>query len=91
MSNQITIMPTKFVDITSESTETFGVRVYDGYGKSYDNTWESIPSDNLEILKRVLKMKDKIIVYMMDFLEEQECDILIGDSSYSWEEIKHLF
>jgi len=37
MSNQITIQPTKFVNVRSGSS-SLDVRVYDSYGQSYTNT-----------------------------------------------------
>ncbi|HIJ11252.1 TPA: hypothetical protein HA278_04300 [Candidatus Woesearchaeota archaeon] len=90
MSNQITIQPTKFVNVRSGSS-SLGVRVYDSYGQSYTNTWESIPDDDFEILKLVMELDDEVVRSMMDFIQEDQKTIDIGGAYYSWEEIKHLF
>ena len=89
MSN-ITIQPTKFVNVRT-GENTLGVRVYDDYGQSYDNTWESIPDDDHEILKIIIKSDDKVVRGMMEFLQEDQKSIDIGGAYYSWDEIKYLF
>ena len=50
MSNRLVIEPTEFKNI-SDGVISYGVRVYDDYGQSYDNTWDKIPKDDMEILK----------------------------------------
>ena len=90
MSNHIVIQPTQFVNVRSGSS-TLGVRVYDDYGHTYDNTWESIPDDDLEILKLVLEMDNEVVRSMMEFLKEDQKSIEIGGEYYSWDKIKHLF
>lgn len=64
--NRVTIEPTKFVNVRTGHA-TFGVRVYDDEGQSYDNTWDSIPEDDLEVLKLVLASDNQTIT-MMDFV-----------------------
>ena len=90
MSNHIVIQPTQFMNVRSGSS-TLGVRVYDDYFHTYDNTWESIPDDDLEILKLVLEMDNEVVCSMMEFLKENQKSIEIGEEYYSWDEIKHLF
>jgi len=90
MSNHIVIQPTKFVNVRSGNS-TLGVRVYDNYGHSYDNTWDSIPDDDLEILKLVLEMDNEVVRSMMEFIKEDQKSIEIGGEYYHWESIKHLF
>lgn len=88
--NRVTIEPTKFVNVRTGHA-TFGVRVYDDEGQSYDNTWDSIPEDDLEVLKLVLASDNQTISAMMDFVQEHERGITIGGTEYSWGKIKHLF
>jgi len=95
MSNRVTIQPTEFKNIGGNES-TFGVRVYDDYGQSYDNTWgllilKDMPKNDMEILKRVLDSDDEVVKAMMDFVEENKNGIYIGDMWYDWDEIKDCF
>lgn len=90
MSNQINIMPSEFKNVRTGEV-TYGVRVYDDYDSSYDNTWESIPDDDLEVLRLVLESEHDAIVTIMDFLNEHRCDLYIGGELYTSEDYAHLF
>ena len=90
MSNYVTIQPTVFRDYGTEE-ESFGVRVFDNYGQTYDNTWENIPDDDLEILQKVIDNGNEVIVSIIDFLIENGVGIYIGKEYYEWKDIKHLF
>lgn len=89
MSNRITVEPTKFVDVRS-GQETFGYRIFDDYGCCYDNTLESIPDDDLELLKIVCENETDGVLAMIDFVTENENGIEIGGVFYDHEEIKHI-
>lgn len=89
MSNRITIEPTKFIDVRSGHI-TFGVRVFDDYGQSYDNTWNSIPLDDLDVLKQVMASDDVVIIAMLDHVKENQLGVYI-DEYYTWDKIEHLF
>ena len=91
MSNRLYIEPTVF---TNERTGivTRGVRVYDDYFSSYDNTWNEIPDDDMEVLAKVIEdYPGGEIGDGLDFVQSNEKGIGIGDAWYSWDEIKHLF
>ena len=90
MANRVNIEPTKFEDVRFGSV-TFGVRVYDDYAQAYDNTWENVPADDMEVLKRVLNLDDVVISEMMSFTKEMENGLYISDNWYDWEEIKAVF
>lgn len=90
MSNRVTIQPTKFEDTRTGETHK-GVRVFDNYGQSYDNTWESIPDDDMDIIAKVMESGDEVIVGILDFLHENGGGIFVGDVYYEWEQIKHLW
>ena len=90
MSNRIHITPCKFESVR-DGDITFGVRVFDDYDQVYDNTWESIPDDDLDVFARVLESDDDIIVGILDFVNENRCSIFIGDEEYTAKQYGHLF
>ena len=96
MSNRVVIQPTKFVNILEGGSEsangyTYGVRVYDDYGNSYCNTWDSIPETDLEVLKKVcVEMDDDQTSAMITHVIEEEKGLYIGDNWYDWDEIKEV-
>jgi hypothetical protein len=93
MSNRVCIEPTKFVNLRSEPEDcTLGVRVYDDYGQTYDNRWDSIPDDDMDVLRKALdelKM-DEIFTAMMDHIATEGKGIYIGDQWYNFPEIKDI-
>lgn len=87
MSNRLTIEPTEFKDVRSGNI-TYGVRVYDDYDQKYDNNWESIPDDDMEVLSKTLNSDG-----MSDFFElvkAEEKGLYIGDQWYDFEEIQKI-
>ena len=90
MSNHIAIKPCKFTDVRT-GDETLGVRVYDNYSQAYDNTWESIPDDDLEVLQKVMESDDERIAAIIDWVNENRPTIDIGSQYYSEDDYKHLF
>ena len=89
MSNRMYIEPTEFIN-TRSGEKTYGVRVYDDYAAAYDNTWDSIPASDIEVLKMVLKMDGKEIQEMFENVQENEKGISIGGTWYDWEDIKDI-
>lgn len=97
MSNRVVIQPTKFENINPSSDKegdrrefTIGVRVYDSYNKAYENTWETIPEDPLEILKLVCQSDDDAISDMISWVETQQEGIEIAGEWFEWEQIKEV-
>ena len=88
--NQITIQPTVFEN-RPQGSKTYGYRMYDDYGQTYNNTWESIPDDDLEILRQVIDDGDDIAQNMIGFMIEHGHGLSIGDERYDWNDIKYLF
>ncbi|TXI89801.1 MAG: hypothetical protein E6Q36_02735 [Chryseobacterium sp.] len=85
MSNMLSIIPTKFENVRSGAT-TYGVRVYDSYESAYDNTWDSIPDDDVELYWLVMENSDMAKI-VNDYFESKEIDdpdptIMIGDQIY---------
>lgn len=88
--NRARIEPTKFENVSTGKT-SLGIRVYDSYGQSYDNTWDSIPDDDMDILAKAMKSEDRVIVAILDSLRENFKGIYIGYTWYTWEQIGHLW
>lgn len=87
MSNRACIQATEFHDKPAGSI-TYGFRIYDNEGQTYDNTWDSIPDDDMEVLKMVCRSDDETVRGIIDFIIEQENGVEIGDEWYDWEQIK---
>ncbi len=90
MSNRATIEPTEFKNVRGGDV-TFGVRVYDDYASAYLNLWESIPDDDLDVLRQVLESDDENIKALLNFIQEEETGVYIGDVYYDFEQIKECF
>jgi hypothetical protein len=90
MSNPVNIVPTEFLNVRS-GNKTFGVRVYDDHDQAYDNTWESTPDDDLDVLEKVLECDNEAIRGIMDFVKENEKGVDIDGTYYDWDEIKDCF
>lgn len=70
MSNRLDVQYTKFVDINDEGKEietSWGFRVFDSYGKSYDNFYESF-----EQLKE--QVNPKTILSVLENLDQEMHD-----------------
>lgn len=65
MGNWIHIEPTKFIN-TRTGKEMFGVRIWDDYAQTYDNSWDDIPEDDMELLKRVVAANYTIFTDMCE-------------------------
>lgn len=87
MSNRLFIVPTHFTDVPNGDV-SFGVRVFDDYDKAYDNTWEQIPEDDMEVLKQTLLIDDEKIRNIIEFHVEHQKGMYIGETWYNYEEYK---
>jgi hypothetical protein len=90
MSNRANIEPTEFKNVRT-GEKTYGVRVYDDYDQMYDNTWDSIPDNDMDVLREVLKSDARDLQGILEFIMENEKGICIGGNWYDWDEIKDLF
>jgi len=88
--NRITLQPTIFIN-HPDGSRAYGYRLYDDYGQTYYNSWESIPNDDLEILSLALEDCDFVAAAMFGHMIEHGCGLSIGDTRYDWDDIKHLF
>lgn len=88
--NRPCLQATKFVN-HPQGTVTHGWRFYDYYGQCYDNTLDSLPDDDLELLSIVTETKDETAVAMLNYLQENESGLYIGDEWYNWCDIKQMW
>ena len=93
MSNRICFEPCEFTN-TRSGESSKGFRAFDDYHIPTNYNRESIPDDDLEFLALIVKQKGEgnfDLDELLDWIEEQEQGIYIGDTWHEWEEIKHLW
>ena len=88
MSNRLVVEPTEFKNL-SNGEINLGVRVYDDYYQSYDNTWDEIPKNDMDILKKVMDMGNEVQI-MLDHVKENQKGITIGLYYHDWDEIEKI-
>lgn len=89
--NRVTLQLTIFEN-HPQGDRTYGCRIYDDYGQSYCNTWDSFPCDDLKALVMVIRSDtDETTHAILSSIREDETGIYIGDNWYEWDQIKHLF
>jgi hypothetical protein len=85
--NRCHIEPTKFTNMRT-GNETYGYRCWDDFGQSYENCLERIPDDDLKFLELVLNESiNEVLWAIIDFCEENQHSLEIGNMNYEWEEI----
>ena len=87
--NRVTIEPTTFVNRSGE--KSFGFRIFDDFAQAYDNTWDSLPEDDMEVLRKVLHSSDDAIIDLVNWVEIEKSGISIGEKYYSREKISKVF
>jgi hypothetical protein len=90
MSSAVTVQPTEFKSVRTGEI-TYGVRVYDDQACTYQNTWDFVPDDDLEVLRLALDNADDVAQGIFDFVEENKYGIYIGSEWYEWDEIMGIF
>ncbi len=93
MTNQLYIIPTKFVNVRVEGDDSYGYRVFDDYDYEYCNSMiDAIPDDDLNVLKHAIDFGDERCREMLfHHLVANHRSVIIGDKTYTWEQVKHLF
>jgi len=89
MSSHITIQPTEFKNVRT-GEKTLGYRIYDENGQTYDNTWQDIPNNDMDVLEKVLEAPSDIAGDMFDFIRQNKTGIYIGEEYYSWRRISKI-
>lgn len=88
MSNRLVIEPTEFIN-SRTGDKSYGIRVYDDYEQLYDNNWESIPDDDVEVY-HLAKESAKISEMLSDYWSSTTSDdpvIMIGQNTYTKAEL----
>ena len=89
MANNVSIEPCEFHNVRTGEV-TYGVRIYDDAGCTYDNCWDSIPDDDLEVLRKVIEGANEFTSGLLDYIRESERWIFIGGERYEFEQIKDI-
>ena len=95
MSSKVTFQPCEFRDVRI-GDKHFGCRIFDNYGSTYTNTWDSIPDDDLDVVQKCIEDFDGVddshpFVGMVNHVIENKCGVCVGDEWYGFDKIKHLF
>jgi hypothetical protein len=87
MSNHICVEPTKFENVRTGEV-SLGVRVYDDEGCFYDNSWDEIPDDDMEVLRLTMERASDDIRTVLCCVSGAERGLFIGGKWYDWEQVK---
>jgi hypothetical protein len=90
MSNRLNIVPCEFHDVR-DGEISYGYRIFDDESMSYDNNWDSIPADDMQVLRKVLAEADVATHDMLEFVDNYETGLYIGGCWYEYEEVKAVF
>jgi hypothetical protein len=92
MPNYAYIIPTKFENVRTGRID-YGFRVFDDYAEANVLPWdlESIPDDDLECLRLCLESEYESVKGILNYVEDNQMPLMIGEVAYSWEEIKDCF
>lgn len=88
MASQVNLVTCEFHNTTGEITK--GYRIYDDYGQTYCNTWETIPTDDLDILELAIEDADTNAKSFFDFIKGHEVGISINGTWYDFADIADL-
>ena len=91
--SKLYVVPTEFTNLRGGG-KSFGVRVFDAYGQSYDANWDDIPTDDMQIIERVIESRAGGaggVVEAVDNVEAEHGGIQIENNFYDWSKIKHFF
>lgn len=96
MSNLVTIVATKFINLDEEDNSdgvTFGFRVFDDFEMSYCNSMseEEARQNDFDLLRSIVaRCADRPLQGMFDFMATNKRGIEINGSYYEWEEIEEI-
>lgn len=94
MSNRVTLQRTVFQNVRQDGTEaekSFGYRMYDDYGQTYDNTLEAeqVQVSDEELLRYVRDNGNEMTDEMISFLRDSDGHgLYIDDNWHDWEWVK---
>ena len=91
MSNRVEIVTCEFQNVigTQKTGEvTKGYRIYDGYGMTYGNAWESMPEDDGDILRAINAEADQDTSEMISYALEH--GLSINGNFHESEEVQKM-
>jgi hypothetical protein len=89
MSNIVTIQPTKFENVPS-GDPSCGVRIFDDYSQTYQNNWEYVPNDDLEIIQLTIQNANDDTKDFLLFIKENQHGLYVGNQWYDYHQFQHL-
>jgi len=92
--NRVTIQTCEFQNVSKGvkvGKPSLGFRMYDDEGQSYDNTWDEIPKNDLDVLQKIINQHIDFSDEMLSCVEDAEIGITINGTYYEWEQIKEFF
>ena len=90
MKETVYIMPTEFNDLTTQ-VKTLGFRIFNNTEHSYDNRWTEMPSNEIDIFKKVLECDDFKVMEFLDSIEQDVCNVVVGGKLLSKTMLDEVF
>jgi hypothetical protein len=91
MSNRISLTATTFIDHPNDD-KSFGFRMYDDFGQTYNNCCDSLITDDFDLLQYAYNNQDEVSGVMFEWISENGGHgMYINDTWYEWDEIQHIF
>lgn len=87
-----TIEPTKFENVKTKAM-SWGFRIYDDIQLTYIDTWDYIPNNDFDILKKIvddIKTNEDLHDIIMFSIQEKR-DFIISGNRYNWNQVKDIF
>ena len=90
MSERVTFIPTKFIDVRT-GRESLGYRAYDNHAQTYDNTWDAIPDNDRHFLRKVLTGSAcDVVGEMLDYCRQTESGLYVVPRWYDYAQIRRI-
>jgi len=91
MSYIANIICTKFTEVFGEKKETWGVKVFDDFGQTYEDGFETMPYEGVDILEVLMDSDNHMVVTIIHNLFTLNSGVWVDGEHLQWDEIKHLW
>ena len=89
----ILIIPSEFKNVRTGEI-SYGYRLFDEYVIDFEDKWETIPEEDLEFLREVIKTiknyNNAEVMNAFFFLLENKNPISIGNTEYGYEQVVEI-
>jgi hypothetical protein len=75
---------------TKQNAFTTGVIAYDGHSDGFDNTWDNLPYDGLDVLRKLKEDTTTSMMHVLQTIIQNECDVRINGVLYPWQQIRDV-